>query len=62
GYLMSEEVQAVVGRSRLPDDQLRRIWALSDRGLNGRFGPGEFKIIMHLTDCALRHDPIPDVL
>ncbi|KAJ2636382.1 Intersectin 1 (SH3 domain protein) [Coemansia sp. RSA 1286] len=62
GYLASDQVHAVVVRCRLPDDQMRRIWALADRNLNGRFGPGEFNLVMHLADCALRHDPIPDTL
>ncbi|KAJ2883756.1 hypothetical protein H4R27_002555 [Coemansia aciculifera] len=62
GFLNADEVHAVVIRCRLPDDLLRRIWALSDRNLNGKFGPGEFYIIMHLTDCALRQEPIPEIL
>ncbi|KAJ2469964.1 hypothetical protein GGI02_003259 [Coemansia sp. RSA 2322] len=62
GYLNADEVHAVVVRCRLPEDLLRRIWALSDRNLNGKFGPGEFNIIMHLADTALRQDPIPEVL
>ncbi|KAJ1949222.1 actin organization and endocytosis protein [Linderina pennispora] len=62
GYLTSDQVQAVIGRSRLSDDQLRRIWALADRNLDGRFGPGEFFIAMHLVDSALRNDPIPATL
>ncbi|KAJ2831639.1 hypothetical protein GGI24_001512 [Coemansia furcata] len=62
GFLNADEVHAVVIRCRLPDDLLRRIWALSDRNLNGKFGPGEFNIIIHLTDCALRQEPIPELL
>ncbi|KAJ2781489.1 hypothetical protein GGI15_003205 [Coemansia interrupta] len=62
GYLASDQVHSVIVRCRLDDDLLRRIWALSDRNLNGKFGPGEFNIIMHLTDCALRKEPIPDTL
>ncbi|KAJ1862267.1 Intersectin-2 [Coemansia sp. RSA 2703] len=62
GYLSSDQVHSVVVRCRLDDALLRRIWALSDRNLNGKFGPGEFNIIMHLTDCALRKEPIPDTL
>ncbi|KAJ1806586.1 hypothetical protein LPJ56_005098 [Coemansia sp. RSA 2599] len=62
GYLSSDQVHAVVVRCRLPEDQMRRIWDLSDRNRNGRFGPSEFNIIMYLTDCALRRDPIPDTL
>ncbi|KAJ1950056.1 actin organization and endocytosis protein [Linderina macrospora] len=62
GYLTSDQVQAVIGRSRLSDDQLRQIWALADRNLDGRFGPGEFFIAMHLVDSALRNDPIPETL
>ncbi|KAJ2502129.1 hypothetical protein IWW47_003038 [Coemansia sp. RSA 2052] len=62
GFLNADEVHAVVVRCRLPDDLLRRIWALSDRNLNGKFGPAEFYIIMHLTDCALRQEPIPEQL
>ncbi|KAJ2559827.1 Intersectin 1 (SH3 domain protein) [Coemansia sp. RSA 1933] len=60
GYLTSSEVRAVVAKSRLPEDQMRQILALSDRNMDGRFGPGEFNLIMHLADTALRHDPIPD--
>ncbi|KAJ1642706.1 Intersectin 1 (SH3 domain protein) [Coemansia asiatica] len=62
GYLTTDQVHAVVVRCRLPDDQMRRIWALADRNLNGKFGPGEFNLIMHLADAALRRDPIPDTL
>ncbi|KAJ2031021.1 hypothetical protein IWW57_000899, partial [Coemansia sp. S610] len=62
GFLNADEVHAVVVRCRLPDDLLRRIWALSDRNLNGKFGPSEFYIIMHLSDCALRQEPIPEIL
>ncbi|KAJ2357775.1 hypothetical protein IWW50_001613 [Coemansia erecta] len=62
GYLSSNVVRDTVARSRLPDDQLRRIWQLADRNLNGKFGPGEFNILMYLVDCALRNDPIPDYL
>ncbi|KAJ1722409.1 Intersectin 1 (SH3 domain protein) [Coemansia erecta] len=62
GYLASDQVHSVIVRCRLDDALLRRIWALSDRNLNGKFGPGEFNIIMHLTDCALRKEPIPDTL
>ncbi|KAJ2745483.1 hypothetical protein GGI20_002148 [Coemansia sp. BCRC 34301] len=62
GVLNADEVHAVVVRCRLPDDLLRRIWALADRNLNGKFGPAEFYIIMHLTDCALRQEPIPEQL
>ncbi|KAJ2390537.1 Intersectin 1 (SH3 domain protein) [Coemansia sp. RSA 2559] len=60
GYLTTSEVRAVVANSRLPEDQMRHILALSDRNMDGRFGPGEFNLIMHLADTALRHDPIPD--
>ncbi|KAJ2524087.1 hypothetical protein GGI11_001061 [Coemansia sp. RSA 2049] len=62
GYLTASEVRAVVAKSRLPDDQMRHILALSDRNMDGRFGPGEFNLIMHLADSALRHDPIPDAV
>ncbi|KAJ2723132.1 Intersectin 1 (SH3 domain protein) [Coemansia sp. Benny D115] len=62
GYLTSDQVHAVVVRCRLPDDLMRRIWALSDRNLNGKFGPGEFNLIMHLSDRALAKDPIPETL
>ncbi|KAJ2846528.1 hypothetical protein IWW36_004311, partial [Coemansia brasiliensis] len=48
GYLSSDTVRNQVARSNLSDDQLRRIWQLADRNLNGKFGPGEFNIIMHL--------------
>ncbi|KAJ1664585.1 hypothetical protein IW140_005019 [Coemansia sp. RSA 1813] len=60
GYLTTSEVRAVVANSKLPEDQMRHILALSDRNLNGKFGPGEFNLIMHLADTALRRDPIPD--
>ncbi|KAJ2449284.1 Intersectin-2, partial [Coemansia sp. RSA 2336] len=62
GYLSSEAVRNQVARSTLPDDQLRRIWQLADRNLNGKFGPGEFNIIMHLVDCAQLNYPIPNSL
>ncbi|KAJ2567545.1 Intersectin-2 [Coemansia sp. RSA 1822] len=62
GYVSSNTVRDTVARSNLPDAQLRRIWQLADRNLNGQFGPGEFNILMHLVDCALRNDPIPDYL
>ncbi|KAI9468152.1 hypothetical protein BX667DRAFT_518389 [Coemansia mojavensis] len=62
GYLSSEAVRNQVARSSLPDDQLRRIWQLADRNLNGKFGPGEFNIIMHLVDCAQLNYPIPNSL
>ncbi|KAJ2502625.1 hypothetical protein GGH96_000911 [Coemansia sp. RSA 1972] len=62
GYVSSNTVRDTVARSNLSDMQLRRIWQLADRNLNGQFGPGEFNILMHLVDCALRNDPIPDYL
>ncbi|KAJ2145684.1 Intersectin-2 [Coemansia sp. RSA 678] len=62
GYVSSNTVRDTVARSNLSDAQLRRIWQLADRNLNGQFGPGEFNILMHLVDCALRNDPIPDYL
>ncbi|KAJ2177132.1 hypothetical protein IW139_006502, partial [Coemansia sp. RSA 353] len=62
GYVSSNTVRDTVARSNLSDAQLRRIWQLADRNLNGQFGPGEFNILMHLVDCTLRNDPIPDYL
>ncbi|PIA13373.1 hypothetical protein COEREDRAFT_22483, partial [Coemansia reversa NRRL 1564] len=62
GYLSSEKVRQVVASSRLPDDQLRRIWQLADRKNDGRFDRGGFNIAMYLVDCALRGDPIPEYL
>ncbi|KAJ1946944.1 hypothetical protein GGF37_000802 [Kickxella alabastrina] len=61
-FLTTEQVATVVRLCRLPDEQMSRIWVLSDRQLNGQWGPGEFNIIMYLTDCALNHEPIPETL
>ncbi|KAJ2809535.1 hypothetical protein H4R20_000037 [Coemansia guatemalensis] len=62
GYLTSEKVRQVLASSRLPEDQLRRIWQLADRNNDGRFDRGAFNIAMYLVDCALRGDPIPEYL
>ncbi|KAJ2158383.1 Rho GTPase-activating protein 42 [Coemansia sp. RSA 552] len=62
GFLPMGVVRGTAARSQLPPTTLLRIEELADRNLNGRIGPSEFNIYMHLVDCALDHQPIPERL
>ncbi|KAJ2780647.1 Intersectin 1 (SH3 domain protein) [Coemansia javaensis] len=62
GFVSADKVRDIMARSRLDDAVLRRIWQLADRNMDGRFGPGEFNIAMHLVDSALRGAHTPDFL
>ncbi|KAJ1831704.1 hypothetical protein LPJ63_004088 [Coemansia sp. RSA 2711] len=62
GVVSSNAVRDRLAASGLSDFELRRIWQLADRNLDGTFGPGEFNIIMHLVDGAKAGRPVPNTL
>ncbi|PAA53445.1 hypothetical protein BOX15_Mlig009592g2 [Macrostomum lignano] len=49
-------------KSRLPPPELSRIWALSDRDMDGQLNLAEFSTAMHLVVLRRNNVPIPDRL
>lgn len=62
GDIGAEEVVPFLTSSKLPEDDLARIWDLSDLQNTGRLGKVEFAIAMYLVQQRLSRRELPDVV
>nr|XP_023015070.1 intersectin-1 isoform X3 [Leptinotarsa decemlineata] len=58
GFLSGAQARNVMVQTKLPQNILAQIWALSDMDADGRLGSEEFVLAMHLCEqAALGHPP-----
>ncbi|KAJ2772794.1 hypothetical protein IWQ56_001231 [Coemansia nantahalensis] len=62
GYLVGDVPVNFFLKSKLPEEELSRVWDLADTKHCGRLGKEEFAVAMHLINARLAGTPIPDRL
>ncbi|KAF5279390.1 hypothetical protein FQA39_LY05500 [Lamprigera yunnana] len=62
GYLSGVQARNVMVQTKLPQNILAQIWALSDMDSDGRLGSEEFVLAMHLCEQALQGVQPPTML
>ncbi|XP_065160133.1 intersectin-1 isoform X4 [Atheta coriaria] len=62
GFLTGAQARNVMMQTKLPQNTLAIIWALSDMDSDGRLGCEEFVLAMHLCEQAALGHPIPTTL
>ncbi|KAJ2710628.1 hypothetical protein H4R19_003656 [Coemansia spiralis] len=62
GYLVGDVPVNFFLKSKLPDEELSRVWDLADVQRRGRLSKEEFAVAMHLINARLAGAPIPDKL
>ncbi|KAJ8965768.1 hypothetical protein NQ314_003909 [Rhamnusium bicolor] len=62
GYLSGAQARNVMVQTKLPQNILAQIWALSDMDSDGRLGCEEFVLAMHLCEQASLGNPLPTKL
>lgn len=60
GYVTGQQAYQLFVASKLDRDDLRKIWALSDRTNSGRLSKAEFVIAIQLINVKLRGMDLPD--
>lgn len=62
GFLSGTQARGILIQSKLPQQILAQIWALSDMDSDGRLGCEEFVLAMYLCDQAIQGEKIPTVI
>jgi hypothetical protein len=62
GHLAGSLARKFFEKSRLPVEELRRIWQLSDVTRDSALSLHEFYVAMHLAVLRRNHVPLPNVL
>ncbi|KAI8149556.1 hypothetical protein BJV82DRAFT_504872, partial [Fennellomyces sp. T-0311] len=62
GVIQGNEAVNFFKNSRLPDNELARVWDLADIEQNGQLTRDEFAVAMHLIQNRLIGKPLPNVL
>lgn len=62
GFLSGAQARNVMVQTKLPQNVLAQIWALSDMDADGRLGCEEFVLAMHLCEQASLGHPPPTKL